>query len=101
MPICELLLREFPGLNPGKAALVLPTVLLEYLVAPAALRPLPDGGCAPAELPGRTGAAAILRRNPPDDGEVPPAVPAPPDWNFPPDTLPEREVYQVPNRVWV
>lgn len=101
VPGGELLLRELPGLDPGEAALVLPAVLLEYLVASAALRPLPDGGGAPAELPGRAGTAAILRRDPSDDGEVPPAAPAPPDRALPFDALPEREVYQVPDCVGV
>ena len=96
-----MLFRELPGLDPGEAALVLPAVLLEYLVAPAALRPLPDGGGAPAELPGRTGAAAILRRDPSGDEEVPSTAPAPPDRNLPPDAFPKREVYQVPDCVGV
>ena len=74
VPDGELLLCNFPSLDPGEAALVFPAVFLKDLVAPAALRPLPDGGCAPAELPGRAGAAAILRRDPSGDGEVPPAV---------------------------
>lgn len=101
VPSVELLLRDFPSLDPGETALVLPAVFLKYLVALAALCPLPDRGGAPAELPGRAGAAAILRRDPSGDGEIPPAVPAPPDRDFSPDTFPEREVYQVPDRVRV
>lgn len=92
MPGGELFLREFPGLDPGEAAFVLPAVRLKNLVAPAALRPLLDRGSAAAELAGQAGTAAILRRDPPGDGEVPPTTPAPPDRDLPSDTFPERSL---------
>ena len=101
MPDGELLLRKFPGLDPDETTFALPAVLLENLVAPAALRPLPDRSGAPAELSGYARAPTILCRDPPGDGEVSPAAPAPPDRNLPPDAFPEREVYQVPDRVGV
>ena len=101
VPGGKLLLCVFSRFDPGKAALVLPAVLLEYLVAPSAFRPLPNGGGAPAELPRCAGTAAILRRDSSGDGEVPSAVPAPPDRDLPPDTFPEREVYQVTNRIGI
>lgn len=97
VPGGKLRLFEVPCLDPGKTPLVLPAVLLENLVAPAALRPRLDGDGAAAELPGRAGTAAILCCNPSGDGEVSPAAPAPPDGDPPPDTFPERN--QVPNRV--
>ena len=97
----ELLLRDFPSLDPSEASFILPAVLLENLVAPAALRPLPNRSGASAELPRRAGAAAIFRRDPPGDGEVPPAASAPPDRNLPSDTFPNREVYQVSDCVGI
>ena len=101
VPGGKLLLCEFPCLDPGKTPLVFPAVFLKHLVAPAALRPLPDGGGAAAELSGRAGTAAILRRDPPGDGEVPPTIPAPSDRNLLFNAFPEREVYQVPDCVRV
>ena len=101
VPGGKLLLCVFSRFDPGKAALVLPAVLLEYPVAPAALLPLPDRGGAAAELSGRAGTAAILRRDPSGDGEVSPAVSAVPNRNVPSDALPEREVYQVTNRIGI
>ena len=102
MPSGELLLCNFPGFDPSEAALVFSAVFLKDLVAPAALRPLANRSGAPAELAGRAaGAAAILRCDPPGDGEVPPTVSAPPDRNLPSDTFPESEVDQVPDRIGV
>ena len=97
----KLLLCVFSRFDPGKAAFVLPAVLLKHPVTPAALRPLPDRGGAAAELSGRAGTAAILRRDPFGDGEVSPAVFAVPNRNVPSDALPEREVYQVTNRIGI
>lgn len=99
VPGGELFLREFPGLDPGETAFVLPAVRLKNLVAPAALRPLLYRGSAAAELAGRAGTAAILRRDPPGDGEVSPTTSAPPDRDLPSDTFPEREVYQIADRI--
>lgn len=95
VPGGELFLREFPGLDPGEAAFVLPAVRLKNLIAPAALRPLLDRGSAAAELAGRAGTATILRR------KVPPTTPASPDRDLPSDTFPEREVYQIADRVGI
>jgi len=67
----------------------------------AALRPLLNRSGAPTELPGCAEAAAILRRDPSGDEEVPSTAPAPPDRNLPPDAFPKREVYQVPDCVGV
>lgn len=101
VPGGKLLLCEFPCLDPGKTPLVFPAVFLKHLVAPAALRPVPDGGGAAAELSGRAGTAAILRRDPSGDGEVSPAVSTVANQNVPSDALPEREVYQVTDRIGI
>ena len=101
VPGGKLLLCVFSRFDPGKVAFVLPAELLEYLVDPAALRPLLDRGGAAAELSGRAGTAAILRRDPSGDGEVSPAVSTAPNRNVPSDAFSEREVYQVPDCVGV
>ena len=99
MPGGELFLREFPGLDPGEAAFVLPAVRLKDLIAPAALRPLLDRGGAPAEPPGCAGTAAILRRDASGDGKVPLAAPSPSDRDLSLDAFPKREVYKVTDRI--
>lgn len=101
VPDGKLFLRDFPSLDPGEATFVFPAVLLKHLIAPAALHPFLNGDGATAELPGRAGSAAIFRRDAPGDGEVSPAVPTPPDRELPPDALPQKEVYQVTNRVGI
>ena len=95
VPGGKLLFSVFSRFDTSETPFVLPAVFLKDFVAPSALRPFLDGGGAPAELPGRAGAAAILCRDPSRDGEVPSTVPASPDWNLPSDTFPEGKVYQV------
>lgn len=57
------------------------------------------GAGVAAGLPGRIGPAAILRRHPAGQREVPSAASAPADGDAPRRTLPEREVDEVPDGV--